>query len=388
MKNMKRILVISSWFPTDDDPVNGSFVYEQSAALQKAGHRVSVLMPNLSGSARQTLSAGGLKPGQRTRVYKKIPVYEIVQPVYFPMLKQYYTERLYKKCFHFLKTYINENGRPDILHSHAAFMGGVIASRLSVDFHIPLVHTEHTSGLIFNPGQYTKADRNAFAHLAEHAASFLFVSRFAREKIMQMTAARWQATAVLPNMVNESFFAPLPTPKGPFTVLCIGGYMPVKNHALLLSAWQSFSARHPEARLLLAGKNLDSTEVLTLLQERGVSGSVSCMPALDRAAVYEQIVGAHVLVSSSETETFGLSLAEALACGRPVVATNSGGPADIISPGDGFLVPRNDAEAFTEALEKIYQGQYDPPDVLSERCRARFGEALIVQALEAIYAGL
>lgn len=385
---MKKILVISSWFPTDNDPVNGSFVYEQAAALQKAGHTVSVLMPNLSGSARQTLSTGGLKPGQRTRVYKKIPVYEIVQPVYLPMHKQYYTKRLYKKCFRFLETYINENGRPDILHSHAAFMGGVIASQLSAGFNIPLVHTEHTSGLIFNPGQYTRADRKAFARLAERAAAFLFVSRFAREKIMQTTAAHWQAPAVLPNMVDNSFFVPQPAPEGPFTVLCIGRYTPVKNHALLLAAWKIFSARHPGARLLLAGKDLDSAGFLTLLQDSGVSPSVSCMPALERAAVYEQIVRAHVLVSSSETETFGLSLAEALACGRPVLATDSGGPADIITPGDGFLVPRNDAGAFAEALEKIYQGQYDPPEVLSERCRARFGEARIVQALEAIYAGL
>jgi len=385
---MKNILVISSWFPSDTDPVNGSFVYEQAAALQRAGHKVSVLVPNLSGSAKQTMSGKGLEPGKITRVYKKLPVYEIVQGVYLPFIKGYYTEQLYKKCLDLLETYINENGRPDVLHSHAAFMGGVLAARLSTDLHIPLVHTEHTSGLIFNPAQYTSADRRAFARLAEQATHFLFVSRFARDKIMQATEARWKAPGVLPNMADSSFFKPLPAPEGPFTVLCIGRYTPVKNHALLLAAWRIFVHRHPEARLVLAGKDLDSAGFLNLLQASGVSGSVSCMPALERAAVYEQMVKAHVLVSSSETETFGLSLAEALACGRPVVATDSGGPADIITAGDGFLVPRNDAGAFAGALEKIYRGQHDTPAVLSERCRVRFGEARIVQALEDIYDSL
>ena len=58
------------------------------------------------------------------------------------------------------------------------------------------------------------------------------------------------------------------------------------------------------------------------------------------------------MVFPSEQQ-FGLVAAESLACGRPVVATRSGGPEDIIKKGQGYLVTPKDPEALGDALIRV-----------------------------------
>lgn len=385
MNSKRHILIISSWFPTDLNPADGSFVYEQACVLKKAGHKISVLVPNLSGSALQTLRGQGLPATQQTGTYQNLELCRITQPVRMPFLKTYYTKLLYKACSQYIESYIQKEGKPDFIHSHAAFMGGVIAARLSRDLNIPLIHTEHTSGLIFRPEQYSAADRKDLKDLVQQASRYLFVSRFALEKTREKFPGPWQNAGVLHNLVDHFFFRPQALPPAPFRVLCIARYHPMKNHSFLLEVWKRFIQQHPGSRLILAGRGIDSPEFKGLVQEQGISDTVDCLPALSREDVYTQLSLAHVLVSVSFIETFGLTIAEALAAGRPVVATNSGGPADIISDGDGFLVPQQSPEAFIQALEQVYNGVHNTPEQLSEHCRQRFGETGFLRTIEKIY---
>ena len=69
-----------------------------------------------------------------------------------------------------------------------------------------------------------------------------------------------------------------------------------------------------------------------------------------------------MLFRSSRRESFGVVLAEALACGTPVVATDCGGPADIVTDEVGALVPLEDPEALAAGIERVLDrtGEYDP----------------------------
>lgn len=68
--------------------------------------------------------------------------------------------------------------------------------------------------------------------------------------------------------------------------------------------------------------------------------------------------GATCFALSSNEEGFGVVLVEAMACGRPVVATRCGGPEGIISEGhDGFLVPIGDADALAAKVELLIRDQ-------------------------------
>ena len=94
----------------------------------------------------------------------------------------------------------------------------------------------------------------------------------------------------------------------------------------------------------------------------------------------------HVVVSSSDFETFGITLIEAMACGKPVVATRSGGPEFFVDDKNGLLVPTGDRDALALALTRIREthSSYDPESI-SKRCASRFGHDAILTRIERIY---
>ena len=73
----------------------------------------------------------------------------------FPKARNLSYSKLKQKTY---KEVSKLNIKPDIIHSHSCFMGGVVGSYLSYKFGVRQFHTEHTSGLISRPNQYTLDD--------------------------------------------------------------------------------------------------------------------------------------------------------------------------------------------------------------------------------------
>ncbi|MEY4070850.1 MAG: hypothetical protein RL721_1464 [Candidatus Eisenbacteria bacterium] len=106
-----------------------------------------------------------------------------------------------------------------------------------------------------------------------------------------------------------------------------------------------------------------SEAALRALAERlGIAARVEWRAARGREAVREVLRANDVLVSASRHESFGLTLVEALACARPVIATRCGGPEDIVRPEDGMLVPVGDVAALAAAIGAVARGErgFDP----------------------------
>ena len=381
------ILLVSSWFPSDTNPTFGSFVFEQAELLQARGHRVEVLQPVLSGSAQQTWKKR--LPAAQTVVYKNIPVHYVPVNVWLPGIKGMYYRLLLARCIRFLKKHIAQHGTPNVIHSHAAFMGGVVAARISRVSNVPLVHTEHSSGFIFNPAQYNTLDKQWLQTLVDTAKAYLFVSRFAQEASKNKMGIPFKSTAVLPNLVHRSFFENIgkAAPSG-YTALCIGNFSVLKNQLFLLDVWGKVIQTLPSAQLILAGSGFGVAAFQEKVKTLGLEQNVQVLPRLDRAKVKKTMAGSNMVLSASQVETFGLTLAEALATGTPVLATDSGGPRDIILPGDGFLVPPNDVDAFVQAVLRLFHGEHDTPEAISQRCQSRFGDSEIYTQLAKIYTRL
>jgi glycosyltransferase involved in cell wall biosynthesis len=105
--------------------------------------------------------------------------------------------------------------------------------------------------------------------------------------------------------------------------------------------------------------------------------------------VAEQVSRAQVLVHPSQYETFGVAIIEALALGKPVIATRCGGPDAIVTPHDGMLVPVGDEQVLAEAMWTMREriGDYDAAGI-RRACLARFGERAVVERLTQVYAGV
>ena len=89
----------------------------------------------------------------------------------------------------------------------------------------------------------------------------------------------------------------------------------------------------------------------------------------------------------SRRESLGMVLAEALACGTPVVATRAGGPEDIVTPDVGVLVPTEDPEALAAGIADVLdtRQRFDPVR-LREHALERFGLEAVHRQVAALYA--
>ncbi|MBN1637201.1 MAG: glycosyltransferase, partial [Deltaproteobacteria bacterium] len=102
--------------------------------------------------------------------------------------------------------------------------------------------------------------------------------------------------------------------------------------------------------------------------------------------VLESMNAANVFVLSSDYETFGIVLIEALACGLPIIATTSGGPECIANDINGILVePRNiDQLASAMSLTKDHYSRYSF-QAIRDDCIARFGPSRIINQTIDLY---
>ena len=125
-----------------------------------------------------------------------------------------------------------------------------------------------------------------------------------------------------------------------------------KDHATLLRAWREIADRTP-ARLVLVGDGEERPAIERLAQALGIADRVTITGFLDNP--FPILGAADAVVLSSHYEGFGLALVEAMALGRPVIATDCpSGPAEIVQTGrEGFLVAPGDSHELAERMAEI-----------------------------------
>jgi glycosyltransferase involved in cell wall biosynthesis len=148
---------------------------------------------------------------------------------------------------------------------------------------------------------------------------------------------------------------------GPENPLCLmlGTYEPRKGHAFLFAAFRHVASQLPDARLLICGFGYpdDIARVKRIAQDVGVlDNTVFCDVRDDVDALY---AAADVLAVPSQTfESFGLTVAEAMARGVPVVTTDIGGLPEVVGDGGlsadgGVSLSATDVEGFADALTRV-----------------------------------
>jgi glycosyltransferase involved in cell wall biosynthesis len=154
---------------------------------------------------------------------------------------------------------------------------------------------------------------------------------------------------VIPHACADPFPAGAPPAPGEGAVF-VGRLSPEKGVDVLLEAWKGL-----DLRLDVIGAGPQEVQASSSVRPRG---------ALSPQDVQAAILAAGVLVLPHRwEEPFGMVVIEAFACGRPVIASNLGGPSELIQDGvDGVLVPPGDAGALRVAVRELLQ---DP-----ERLRA------------------
>ncbi len=149
----------------------------------------------------------------------------------------------------------------------------------------------------------------------------------------------------------------------------IANFRPCKGHSDFVAAAALIAGRHPEARFVMAGADQGlMPETMRLVRDSRLAPKTIL---LDSHPEPEKILAAiDVCICASTSEAFGLVIAEAMACGRPVIATDVGGIPEVVDDGaTGFLVPARSPQAIADAAEKLFNR--DLRDRMGLRGRAR-----------------
>lgn len=146
-------------------------------------------------------------------------------------------------------------------------------------------------------------------------------------------------------------------PADPATKLVVaaGRLIPVKRYDLLVSAWATVAAAHPDWKLRLYGRGPEQPKLRAQIDRLGLTESLTLMGA--HSPIETEWAKGSIAAVTSREESFGMTIVEAMGCGVPVVATDCPhGPGEIITDGkDGLLVPVGDVEAIAKGLLKLIE---------------------------------
>jgi glycosyltransferase involved in cell wall biosynthesis len=158
-------------------------------------------------------------------------------------------------------------------------------------------------------------------------------------------------------------------PSAAFNFIFCGATLRRKGFDLLLEAFARVAGEAPGARLRVVGPRGDAAGLLGLLDGR-VGERVSVSGPIGQRELAEELRRADCLVLPSRNDSYGMIVAEALACGLPVLVSDMVGAKELVAPGEnGWIVPAGDAGALAARMAWC-AGNAAEVRGLRERCRA------------------
>ena len=350
-----RVLHLTSSFPRSDGDHVAPFLLDLVRAQRCDGIDVAVLAPHDEGAPRsgdlhgvgvhrfryaparfeRLAYRGGLLGRSRT------PAGLALLPVFFA-------------AFTLASVRLVRRLRPDVLHAHwwlPAGICGLVASRLTG---VPLVVTLHgTDAHLLRHGVL----RRLGGAVLRRAALVVVVSEDLRRAVVASLGLPADRVLVLRMPVERVLPVSAGAADGPLRLVAAGRLSVEKGFDVLLEAVRLAVAEGLDVQLELVGSGPEHDRLAALAA--GLDGRVRLVPAQPRAALWERMDAAQVLVVPSRREGLGLVALEAIARGRPVIASRVGGLPETVRDGvDGVLVPPEDPRALAHALHRL---PLDPP---------------------------
>jgi glycosyltransferase involved in cell wall biosynthesis len=327
-----RVLCLSNMWPGPGDPDYGAFVADMCRALADRGVAVDpvAIDTRARGAARTPAKYAGLaaRAARRAR-------------------------------------------RADVVYAHYLFPTAAVAAAVAGAARIPFVVTAHGQDVrnLDRP-----AVRRATAGPLRRASAVIAVSEHLAEGL-RASGLELPPVSVVNMGVDTARFRPgdrdvargwLGLPTGAPLVLAVGGLTERKNPLGLLQAFARVRAVRPDAVLALVGDGPLAGAVDAGARRLGLAGAVVRPGVVAHAAVADWITACDVLCVVSRVEPLGIVALEALATGRPVVATSIGGTAEVVpDPAAGRVVDPLDPTRIGDAILELLD---DPP--APEACRA------------------
>lgn len=346
----KRVLFLSAWYPTKIDPMPGLFVQQHAKAISGAWD-VAVLhcMP--------------LDYQQK--------IYEIDISVEFNLLtiRVFYKKTKGRipilsgivKLFRFAKAYmigyqhiVTMFGVPQLVHVNILTRVGVIALFLKIRYRIPYVITEHWSRYLPERNEYNGYLRKIITRLIVRKSEALSTVSQKLKTSMINCGIIHQNFLIINNMVDCDMFRPeviaMVNEKKIFShISCFDDY--TKNISGIIRSIRKLAERREDFVCLLVGDGIDRVKIEQSANDLVLKNIVQFTGILEGDQLVKVYNKSLFTILFSNFENMPVVISESFACGKPVIATNTGGIAEIVNEKNGILVECGNEQKFEEALD-------------------------------------
>ena len=256
-----------------------------------------------------------------------------------------------------LVSYVNEL-KPDVLHTHETY--GLGLGNISIP-HVFTIHGFDHANLIADSAKYAwiRSPLWKFVERRGLAAQrhIISITPYVREMIEPQTNA---SIYNIDNPVDERFFK-IACRLDPGRILCVGWINERKNTLGSVEAFARIAGHHPKAKLVIAGEAKEAEyfdRVRQSIKQNEIGDRVEMLGHVNHAQLEHELARASVFLLPSRQENSPMAIAEAMAAGIPVIASNRCGIPYMIQEGQaGFLIDPESTDQITERLTQLVGSQ-------------------------------
>ncbi len=365
---MLRIAVVTAHFPSAAQPTHGRPAYETLRVLSRMCE-VQVFYPH-------AVYPSLLKPRSRTYdvqdVSYSLPDVKVGYYDYpvLPLVSRPFNGWVAARV---LLPHVR-GFAPDLIFSYFLYPDGYAALKIARALSVPVVAMGVGSDV------HSIGDRFSAMHtrtLARNADCMLAISDDLRQRIVSMGAPPEKTRALLSGCDLSVFHVrdreearrKLGIEPDAEAVVYIGRMDVKKGLRELVEAAASLHPDRPNLQVYMVGEGPDRPLVESAIAANNAGAYVQLRPSCSFDGVAMWMVAANIVTLPSYMEGLPNVVLEALACGRPVVATRVGGIPEIMSDECGRLVPSRDSNTLAEALGLVLDRTWDAAAVSASRGR-------------------
>lgn len=260
------------------------------------------------------------------------------------------------KTYSFSKKLAKEN-KYDLTHSFFSVPCGAISLLLKRKFGIPYIISLRGSDVPGYSERFTalyKAITPIIKKIWKEAYFVIANSQGLAELALKSSPEK--EIGIIPNGIDIEEFFPDPNKKetDKFTIVCVSRVTPRKGIRFLIQAFNVLSKRYDFLRLVIVGDGNEKESLENLVFSLGLKDKVLFTGPVLHEKVLEYYQKANIFALPSMNEGMSNTMLEALACGLPLVSTNTGGTKELIEDGqNGFIVKMKEYYDLAEKIEKF-----------------------------------
>jgi len=403
MKYKPKVLLIPPWYPRITDPPIRSFFQEQMRILDlDFDFKVLIGRRLLIGrkiALKQCLRGNYYKSRRVDNEYDQNEQTIAVEYSYIKLLPRIIEKKQFEsisKLFDSIFYELAHSGwKPDLIHIHSLCDISVFICNFAEKYQIPVILTEHNVYSFRGKDDFFEIERQ---RVYERVDKVLCVSNHVLRHLL-INNFNLKSFSVIGNLLNDSQFV-LEDKKSETTknqIIFVAGHYSCKDiHVLIQTAQYLVMIGFTNFFINIVGLEIDKSfyyyytnsnySINEEIEKYNLSDYFGFRGVVPWNKMLFEYPDNSILVSTSFSETFGLSIAEALLCGLPVVCTDSGGPRDFVNETNGIIVPIRDPKTLGDAIVRmfdnisIYNGK-----LISDEIRKRFGVKAFSESITSEY---